>query len=437
MADRTPPWKTENNKAGFEGGYKMRTTINSNRNLLHVNTAGCVDNGKSTLIGRLRYDCGGLPKDVLDKLAHKSGENKPLNLAFITDGLKAEQERGITIDVARHFVRRDGLDIIIADTPGHQEFTRNMLTGTSNSNATLILVDATKGIVSQNRRHAYIASLMGVEQIIVLVNKMDLVGFSADKFNEIKSEFNLLVSQLNARKPIYIPVSALQGDNVVIKSKKMPWYHGESVIGTLEKLELTDDLSAKDLHFVVQWIDRISSEIVGTVLSGNLFEGDTVVALPENQQTEVAEVRQLNSNLSTASLPAVARIRLNDRIKIERGSILKHPETSPSLTDYIRATICWMDENVLIAGREYQLLASGRLLDATVFEIENLIDIESYERTEAARFVELNDIAEVKIKTAYEMPWELFRDHRNGGRFVLIDKNSKTTCAAGIVTGFD
>ncbi len=405
--------------------------------LLHTNTAGCVDNGKSTLIGRLLFDCGGLPKDTIEKISRKSGENNDLNLAFFTDGLKEEQARGITIDVARHFVRRDGLDIIIADTPGHQEFTRNMLTGTSTSKATLILVDATKGIVSQNRRHAYIASLMGVEQIIVLINKMDLIGFSQNRFTEVSSEFDALISQLGGRKPIYIPISALQGDNVVSKSDKMQWYQGESVIGTLEKLKFEDELSFEDLHFVVQWIDQHSGsqEIIGSVFSGSLSEGDTVAVLPENQQAEVHEIRDLNGSLSSASFPATARIRLDRNLGIERGSILRHPHSIPGLTDQINATICWMDEKALAPGREYQLLSGSQFIDATVFEVKNLIDIESYQQIEALRPIGLNDIAEVRIQTLHELPWELFKNHKAGGRFILIDKKSKTTCAAGIVTG--
>lgn len=424
-------------------GINLNTVLGNSRHIMQVNTAGSVDNGKSTLIGRLLFDCGGLPKDVIEKIAKKSSasgtSNGSLNLAFFTDGLKAEQARGITIDVARHYVTRDKVDLIIADTPGHQEFTRNMLTGTSGSKATLILVDATKGIVKQNRRHAYIASLMGVEQIIVLINKMDLVNFSHDKFKSLTEEFDQLISQLGDKPPIYIPISALQGDNVVDKSASMPWYNGDSVISTLEKLKPDDNLAHQEMRFIVQWIDNISKsdtnrrEIIGTVTSGSLAEGDQVIALPSEHITKTSKIHGLNGPLEKASFPSNARILLEDSSNISRGSILAHPRTAPTLGDRIRAKICWMQEDFLLQGKKYFLQLGSKIVLATISNINHQIDIENYEEVESKGYLELNDIAEVEITTSESLPWELFKKNKATGKFILIDKESRTTAAAGIV----
>lgn len=410
--------------------------------MIQVNTAGSVDNGKSTLIGRLLYDCGGLPKDVIEKIARKSAENSldgKLNLAFFTDGLRAEQSAGITIDVARHYVSRDKLDLIIADTPGHQEFTRNMLTGTSNSKATLILVDASKGIVKQNRRHAYIAAMMGVEQIIVLVNKMDLVGFSKDSFKALTEEFNSLMSQLDRKPPIYIPISALQGDNVVEKSTRMPWYHGESVIATIEQINFEQDLSLQDLRFMVQWIDIAASrdlgtqEVLGSVVSGSLSKGDELIILPSQQTAIATRIIASDRDLASATFPETARILLEAKKRIDRGSFITHTKNSPILRNRINAEICWMQEESLAVGKEYLVQLGSKVTEARVVQINSQINIESYKAEESKGSLELNDIAEVEIQLLEALPWEVFQKNSAMGRFIIIDKETKTTAAAGVV----
>lgn len=412
----------------------------AHRKLLHINTAGCVDNGKSTLIGRLMYDSGGIPLDVIERIAKKSGaaDGKALNFAFFTDGLKEEQARGITIDVARHYVAREGLDLIIADTPGHQEFTRNMMTGTSTSDATLILVDATKGIVEQNRRHAYIAALLGVPHIVILVNKMDLVGYSQSVYDSLQREFQDLLSTLDSPPPRCIPIAALHGENVVLPSRNMPWYEGSTVVQLLEEISSTPKSCVEDLRVIVQWIAKAEGgseqpELYGEVASGEIKAGDGVVVGPHQIENSVASLRGLNGPLAQAHFPASVRIKLTAPHDVRRGDIISHLTDVPSVGSTAGVQLSWMSEEPLHPGERVLLKVGTNTTGATVKEISHEVDITTYQKRSSKGHLAFNDIASAVISTDEPIAWDSFKKSPSTGRFILIDSKSKRTVGAGIV----
>lgn len=412
------------------------------RKLLHINTAGCVDNGKSTLIGRLLYDSGGIPLDVIERIAKKSGaaDGKALNFAFFTDGLKEEQARGITIDVARHYVAREGLDLIIADTPGHQEFTRNMMTGTSTSDATLILVDATKGIVEQNRRHAYIAALLGVPHIVILVNKMDLVGYSQAVFDSLQREFRDLLSALDSPTPRFIPVAALHGENVVLPSRNTPWYDGPTVVQLLEEISTSPRRCVEDLRVIVQWMakaDKASkgAELYGEVASGELKAGDEVIVGPHRIESSVASLQGLDGPLARASFPSAIRLRLAEQHRVERGDIISHKTAAPSVGTTASVQLSWMSEYPLSLGDRVLLKTGSKVTGASVEEISHEVDITSYLKRAPKGHLAFNDIASAVIRTEEPLSWDAFKKCPSTGRFILIDEKTKRTVGAGVVEG--
>lgn len=417
--------------------------ITNGRRLLHVNTAGSVDNGKSTLIGRLLFDSGGLPEDIIAKIAKKTGEEKQgqnLNLALFTDGLKEEEARGITIDVARRYVSREKVDIIIADTPGHEEFTRNMITGTSLSNATLILVDATKGIVKQNRRHAYIASLMGVENLVVLINKMDLVDYSFSKFESLVKEFDLLLSTLDRKEVHYMPISALNGDNVVSQSSNMPWYNGPSLLQHLENLSAEPKEVFNELRLIVQWlVNRTSpnsdhTEFLGVVSSGIISKDDSVISTVSRQEAKVKKLFSLQGEVNSLRAPFIARASLTPRLTLRNGDVLTHIKKALPLTRKIIAEICWMDERPLRAGNEYLIQLESRAISCTVDFIHEEVDITTFQPFESSnQTLQLNDLARIEISLAEPYPLSTFTKNKASGRIVLIDRDTNITAGAGVV----
>ncbi len=419
--------------------------MTTERELVRFNTAGSVDNGKSTLIGRLLYDSGGLPDDVIAKIAQQSDQKGAagINLAAFTDGLKAEREQGITIDASYRFFSRGQRDFIVADTPGHFEYTRNMMTAATHSDVTFILVDAPKGIVEQNRRHTYIASLLGVEHLVILINKMDSVGFSENVFNGLKQEFERYLQKLGRQDAHFIPISALNGDNVVLKSESMPWYKGPAIIEFLQNAEVKRNAPVRDLRFVVQWIDREArtrageSEIVGQLVSGKLHKWDSLFSLPSERTARVRKIAVAGRLLNELSAPSNARLLLRNRSGLEpivsRGSILSLGSRRPVLSNTIEAEICWMDQEPLVVARPYLLQNASRIGQASIEFVQHRVDIKSLEHVEGPQVLNQNDIASVRIRTQDLIPWDVFAYSKQTGSLILVDPESKRTVATGVV----
>ncbi len=414
---------------------------NQPRDLLRFNTAGCVDNGKSTLIGRLLFDSGGLPEDVIKKIAARSdasAHQQNLNLAAFTDGLRAERERGITIDASYRYFSRDTRDFIVADSPGHFEFTRNMMTATSHSDVTLLLVDATKGIVEQNRRHAYLASLVGVRSLVILINKMDAVEYSREVFDSLVSEFDELLRKLPHSIATYIPISALRGENVVTRSANMPWYSGDSLLDYLQSISVTKSTKIDDLRFVVQWVDHHAGkhpEVVGNLTSGCLANDDAVVILPSRSKNSIREIRSLQGPLSELTMPSPARLKLTSDIpSLSRGDLIVAPNHSLSLSRTFDAEVCWMDETPLSLDVDYELQIGSRSEKARVSVVNSKVDIGKFEETSVFSPVGNNEIARIEIVTESPIPLDTFEKNPETGRFILTDPRSSRTVAAGVVT---
>jgi sulfate adenylyltransferase subunit 1 len=422
----------------------MNLGLEQNRRLVQVNTAGSVDNGKSTLIGRLLYDSGGFALDKIERVAKLSQQQSGrdgLNFALFTDGLKQEQARGITIDVARHYFARDKLDLIIADTPGHLEFTRNTATGISTSQATLVLVDAIEGIAPQNKRHAYIASLLGVRQIAVLVNKMDLVGYSEKHFERLRTEFDSFLAKLPGLEVQYIPISALNGDNVVIESAQTAWYAGPTVLQYIE--ELDQDIATKNsspLRFVLQQDGSKSlakqkrvTNVVGKVISGSLQLGEVVTLFPSAEQTQVERIQSLSGEADSLRTEQIARVQFSGiETQARRGDLLAKYSQGPLVTKSLTADLCWFDEQALILGREYLLKINSKLTRAVVMAIDHQIDLQRYEPVAASEGLAQNEIARVQIQTADSIAVDSFDSCAANARFILIDPETYNTAGAGV-----
>ena len=421
----------------------MNLGLEQNRRLVQVNTAGSVDNGKSTLIGRLLYDSGGFALDKIERVAKLSQQQSGrdgLNFALFTDGLKQEQARGITIDVARHYFARDKLDLIIADTPGHLEFTRNTATGISTSQATLVLVDAIEGIAPQNKRHAYIASLLGVRQIAVLVNKMDLVGYSQQHFERLRAEFDSFLGKLPGLDVQYIPISALNGDNVVTESLQTAWYAGPTVLQYIEELDQVLTKNKSPLRFVLQQDSsrglvqrKRVSNVVGKVISGSLQHGETVTLFPSTEQTQVERIQSLSGEADFLQTEQIARVQISGtETQLRRGDLLAKHSQGPLVTKSLTADLCWFDEQALILGREYLLKINSKLTRAVVTRIEHQIDLQRYEPVVGSENLSQNEIARVKIQTTDSIAVDSFDSCAANARFILIDPETYSTAAAGV-----
>jgi len=420
--------------ATAERGLSPLNDESFGRRLIRFNTAGSVDNGKSTLIGRLLYDSGGLPEDVIATIAARSRESGKLNLAAFTDGLKAERERGITIDASYRYFQRGERDFIVADSPGHFEFTRNMLTATSHSDATLILVDAEHGIVEQNRRHAYLAAMAGVKNIAILVNKLDLVGFSQARFDAISGSFSRLLDKLPGVQVTYIPISALQGENIVESSSRMPWYSGPSVLGYLEHLSDDAAVPVDRLRAVVQWIEHAktlaSREVVVRLDTGTIHNGETLRASPRGHDVVVADLHAQGTFVSTTSAPH-ARFHVNRDARLQRGDVLSRADESPRVSQRIEAHICWMANTPLTLEGQYLVRIGSQLVEASLDQVIRRTDIGTFEEIDDARSLSLNDVGTVLLNLAEPVAATPFTEDRRGGALIVIDPRSGETVAAG------
>jgi bifunctional enzyme CysN/CysC len=410
--------------------------------LLRFATAGSVDDGKSTLIGRLLYDS----KQVLaDQLAHVEQTSKRMgheyvDLSLLTDGLRAEREQGITIDVAYRYFATAQRRFIIADTPGHEQYTRNMVTGASTADLAIVLVDARKGVVSQSKRHAFISSLLGIPHVVVCVNKMDLVNFDEAAFDAIVEEFEAFAARLEMPDVTFIPISALLGDNVVERSEAMPWYQGPPLLYHLEHVHIASDRNLIDVRFPVQWVVRPPSSSVvdyrayaGQVAGGVLRAGDEVVVLPGGQRTTVASIDTFEGPVREAFPPMSVALRLNDDIDVSRGSTIVRPHNQPAVSSRFECLLCWMSEQPLQGSRRYTVKHTTRTATVGKIDIRYRIDVESLHRDESASTLELNDLARVHMELSAPLVYDSYRRNRVTGSLIVIDQATNDTVAAGVI----
>ncbi len=405
-------------------------------NTLKFITAGNVDDGKSTLIGRLLYDSNSIHTDQLGVLEkRKSNEDDEIDLSLITDGLRAEREQGITIDVAYKYFSTAKRKFIIADAPGHEQYTRNMITGASNSELIIILVDARKGITSQTKRHASIGSLMGIKKAIIAINKIDLVDYSQDIFETIKNDFQQIQNQLNYDEVTFIPVSALVGDNIVEKSAKTPWYNGETLLHQLETVSIETDKSLA-ARFQVQWVIRPKDEehhdyrgYAGQILSGVYKVGDSIKVYPSNIESKIVKIERHLAEVQQAEAGENVVIHLENNIDISRGDTIVKTSEEPQTTNEPKAWICWLDNNALQQGKTYVLQHRFHSVRAKIKTIDQQWDINNWEFIPSDE-IKLNDIGQVVLKTNQPLFFDSFKENSHTGNAILIDETTKNTVAA-------
>ncbi len=410
--------------------------------LLRFTTAGSVDDGKSTLIGRLLYDSKTLFSDQienLEKISQQRGEN--LNLALLMDGLRAEREQGITIDVAYRYFSTPHRKFIIADTPGHPQYTRNMVTGASTANLAVILVDARNGVVEQTHRHIFIASLLNIPHFVICINKMDLVDFKEEKYLQIKKEIENFVSKLNVKDMYFIPISALLGDNVIDKSENMSWYEGPTLMYVLENIHISSDENLIDCRFPVQYVIRPRDDkfhdyrgYAGKIESGIFKPGDEVKILPLGFITKIKEIEgQNNMKIKEAFPPMSVSILLDDHLDISRGDMLVRENNIPIISQDIDLMICWMNKKKLQVGNKYIVRHTTNETKCLVKEILYKLDINTLHRIEDAKTLGLNEIGRIKIRTAKPLFYDKYKDNRATGCMIFIDEHTNETVAAGMI----
>jgi bifunctional enzyme CysN/CysC len=395
-----------------------------------------VDDGKSTLIGRLLHDAGLLFDDQLAAVRRDSERRgTAIDLSLVTDGLKAEREQGITIDVAYRYFSTDRRKFIIADTPGHEQYTRNMATGASNCDLAVVLVDARHGVLRQTRRHSFIASLLGIKHLVVAVNKMDLVGYDEAAFARIKDDFTAFAGRLEVPDVRFIPLSALRGDNVVVPSVRMPWYTGETLMYLLETVHIASDRNLIDFRFPVQSVIRAQGNVrgfCGTVASGVVRSGDAIVILPSGRHTAVRSIVTYEGEIPEAPAGMAVTVTLEDEVDVSRGDLLAHPWNVPRLAQDLEAMVVWMDEDPLAPGRPYLLKHGGRQVSATVNRVRYRIDVTTMHR-EATSGLNMNEVGRCEIVAAQPLPVDPYTTNRATGAFILIDRLSNRTVAAGMI----
>lgn len=407
------------------------------KDLLRFTTAGSVDDGKSTLIGRLLHDAKGVYEDQLASVK-KSKVNRSTGLidfSLLTDGLRAEREQGITIDVAYRYFATARRRFIIADTPGHEQYTRNMATGASTAHLAIILVDATKGLLPQTRRHSYIASLLGIPNLVAAINKMDLVDYREDVFSRLREDFLDLAAQLGVSSATCIPVSATEGDNIVDPSAKTPWYAGPTLLEYLETASVLETNSIESLRFPVQLVIRPDSTFrgfAGQIVEGEVRVGDSIVALPSGKATTVRNIVSFDGNLDSAGPGESVTLELADEIDVSRGDMLVSPEKRPAASNSLAATVVWMSEKPLVIGQSYLAKHTTRSVKARVTNIRHRVNVNTLAH-ESARDLEMNAIAVVDVETSHPLFFDLYEDSRSTGSFILIDPISNATVAAGMI----
>ncbi|MEA1953760.1 MAG: sulfate adenylyltransferase subunit CysN [Campylobacterota bacterium] len=420
-----------------------------NKDMLRFLTCGSVDDGKSTLIGRMLYDS----KMIFDdQLAAAESESKKygttgekIDMALLVDGLQSEREQGITIDVAYRFFATENRKFIIADTPGHEQYTRNMVTGASTADVAIILIDARKGILTQTRRHSFIVSLLGIEHVIVAINKMDLVDFSEDVFNKISAEYAELANELGIKNSYNIPVSALNGDNVVEKSENTPWFNGKPMLGLLDSMDVAKEQKEEDFRFPVQYVNRPNLDFrgfCGTIAAGSVQVGDEITVLPSGKTTKVkniingGDITEANRTSTTkeAYAPMAITITTEDEVDISRGDMLVHTKNMPRVSNSLKVMLVWMDEKPMDTSRTYDIKRATSVVSGSFEHINYKIDVNSYERTQVDT-LELNDIASCKMLLTRPIAADAYKDNRLTGSFIVVDRISNNTVGAGMIIG--
>lgn len=410
-------------------------------NILRFITAGNVDDGKSTLIGRLLYDSKSILADQLEALEQQSKNKNDdgIDLAILTDGLRAEREQGITIDVAYRYFATPKRKFIIADAPGHTQYTRNMITGASNSQLIIILVDARNGVTEQTRRHSIITSLLNIPEVVVAVNKMDLVGYAEDTFENIKREYETVAKRLGLKSVHYFPISAFVGDNIVNTTEAMPWYKGTSLLDFLETIEISQN-SYKEPRFQVQYVIRPQTEALhdyrgyaGEIISGTYRKGDAIVVLPEGISTKISKIERNGEEVAEAKAGEPVVMHIEDDIDISRGDYFASEEAEPTQSQEIEAIVCWMDKRALKEGNKYLLQQRSRLVKVVVKEIAYKIDVNTLDQEEEVESVKLNEIAKIRIKAAAPLVYDAFADNPPMGSAILIDETSNATVGAVMI----
>jgi sulfate adenylyltransferase large subunit len=425
--------------------------------LLRFTTAGSVDDGKSTLIGRLLFDAKQVFEDQLEHVAAASvrrGGEGTLDLALLTDGLRAEREQGITIDVAYRYFATEKRRFIIADCPGHQQYTRNMVTGASTADLSVILLDARKGVLEQSKRHAFISALLGIPHLVVAVNKMDLVDYSQERFDELAREFQGFAHHLNAsrggqaraRDIVYIPISALEGDNVVAGSERMAWYEGPTLLELLENVEVAyDHPHERPARLAVQWVVRPGSGAggelhrdyrgyAGQLASGALRTGEEITVLPSGERTTIAAIDTYDGELSEAQAPMSVTLRLADELDVSRGTMICAGEQPPTVARELEADLCWMSERPSRAGGRYLIKHTTQSVSAIVDELRDVVDVHTLERRpQPPAELALNDIGRVRLRTSAPLVFDPYARNRRTGSFILLDEATNETVAAGMI----
>jgi len=410
--------------------------------ILRFITAGNVDDGKSTLIGRLLYDSKSIMIDQLEAIEQQSKHKEygEIDLALLTDGLRAEREQGITIDVAYKYFSTPKRKFIIADAPGHIQYTRNMVTGASNSDLVIVLIDARSGVAEQTRRHAIIASLLQIPHVVVAVNKMDLVAYSQDVFNNIVIDFAAVAASLGLKDISYIPMSAVDGDNIVTKSEKMAWYEGQPLLDVLENVEVANDFNLEKGRFPVQFVIRPqTSELhdyrgyAGKILSGIYAKGDRVTILPSGLQSSIKEIQVGGLVVDEAFAPQSVLLQLEDDLDISRGDVIVPFAQTPNVQNELQVLLCWMDQKPLLRGNKYILQINSRQVKVVIKEIEYKLDVNSLKKESAPDKVSLNDIVRVNIKTAAPVVFDSYLNLRSTGGAILIDETSNVTVGACMI----
>ena len=413
-----------------------------NTEILRFATAGSVDDGKSTLIGRLLYDSKEIFLDQLEALEEdsKSKNLDTIDLAHLTDGLKDEREQGITIDVAYRYFSTPKRKFIIADTPGHEEYTRNMFTGASNSSLAIILIDSRKGVLRQSRRHLYISYLLGIKNIIVAVNKMDLINYSREKFLSIRQDFKEISKDLSIESINFVPLSALKGDMIVRRGTNLPWYKGETLISLLENVNLKKESNTGQNCFPVQLISRVDNEDVkdfrgymGTVTSGRFKIGEKIKVLPSKKESVIKNILVSDSYSEEINKNQSGTILLEDEIEISRGDLIANVEYYPRTSSVINCQVCWMSNEALVLDKKYLIKHSNKISKAIVTKIINKVDIESLKETGSSNSLEMNDIGKVEIKIQNQIVNDSYESNRNLGSLIIIDIESNNTVGAGII----
>lgn len=409
------------------------------KDLLRLLTAGSVDDGKSTLIGRLLFDSKKLYEDQLQALERDSkrvgNAGDHIDYALLLDGLKAEREEGITIDVAYRYFSTNQRKFIIADTPGHEQYTRNMITGGSTANLAIILVDARTGVITQTRRHTFLVSLLGIKHIVLAVNKMDLVEFDEEVFNRIVDEYTALTEKLGIEDVTCFPLSALDGDNVVEKSERTPWYEGISLLDYLETVPIHTDRNMRDFRYPVQYVLRPNLDFrgfCGKIASGVIHKGDEIMALPSRKTSHVKNIVTYEGELEEAFCPQCVTITLEDEIDISRGEMLVRPDNVPTVSRYLETMLVWMDEQPMDRSKQFYLKHNTNTTRATIDDILYQVDVNTMEQHPADGF-KLNEIGRVKITTAKTLFFDPYKDNRATGAFILIDPITNNTSAVGMI----